>query len=124
MAEEDKAVVNALRTILAEAEAREAQFWWDTHIVNRWIDQLPGAWRGKWRRLRLSPDSGDQATRENLVTHVRATLAYLEASVAEPGRTWGRWPRLRGRAETQPAVSAETDAPVEGSEKIRPKWPH
>ena len=71
MAEEDKAVVNALRTILAEAEAREAQFWRDTHIVNRWIDQPPGAWRGKWRRLRLSPDSGDQATRENLVTHVR-----------------------------------------------------
>lgn len=117
MTEQREAVMCALRTVLVEAEARQGQLWWETHIVNRWIDQLPGAWRGKWRRLRLSPDSGESATRANVVTHIRATLAYVEAGVEESGWTWRWWPQLRGRAATQAAASA---APVEGSEKSRP----
>ena len=34
------AVIAALRTVLQEAEERHGELWWETHIVNRWIDQL------------------------------------------------------------------------------------
>jgi hypothetical protein len=68
------AVIAALRVVLHEAETRTNPCW-KTHIVNKWIYQLPGAWWGRWRELRLRSDCGDLAERPNLIMHVRATLA-------------------------------------------------
>jgi hypothetical protein len=31
----------ALRVILQHAETRTQEFWWKTHVVNKWVDQLP-----------------------------------------------------------------------------------
>ena len=58
------AVIAALCIALSEAETRD-DYWWKVHVVNRWIDQLPGGWRGKWRHLRLRGDNynGTDATR-------------------------------------------------------------
>jgi hypothetical protein len=73
------AVIAALRVVLHEAETcanfSRTDFYWKTHIVNKWIYQLPGAWWGRWRELRLRSDCGDLAERPNLIMHVRATLA-------------------------------------------------
>jgi hypothetical protein len=79
MARDLTAVIMALRTVLAEAEERSSTYSWNVHIVNRWIRQLPGAWTRKWRHLKLRADYDGEVSRDNFVTHVRATLAYLEA---------------------------------------------
>lgn len=108
------AVIAALRTVLQEAEDREGDYWWNTHIVNRWIDQLPGAWWGRWRRLRLRGDSGDSdAKRDNLITHVRATLAYLEANRDA----------IASRRLRLPAAPAQSkEVAVKDARGARPKW--
>ncbi len=103
------AVIAALQTVLHEAEERQRELWWNTHIVNRWIGQLPGAWWGRWRRLKLRADSGEQARRDNLITHVRATLAYLESNrdaIAARPRRWA-WPKR----DAPVLSSAEKKAP-------------
>ena len=78
------AVIAALRVVLHEVETHtnfsRTNAYWKTHIVNKWIYQLPGARWGRWRKLRLRPDNGDLAERQNLIMHVRATLAYLETN--------------------------------------------
>ena len=78
------AVIAALRVMLREVETHtkfsRTKAYWETHIVNKWIYQLPGARWGRWRELRLRPDCGDLAERPNLIMHVRATLAYLETN--------------------------------------------
>ncbi len=124
------AVIAALRTVLEDAEARHGEFWWKTHIVNRWIGQLPGAWWGRWRRLRLRSDNyaGNDATRENLITHVRATLAYLETNrdAIAAQRSWWPFGRVAPKVPAKPdevAVKAKPAAaptPVEPTTK--PKW--
>lgn len=48
------AVITALRTVLQDAEAGLLGSCCNANVVNRWIDQLPGAWY-EHRRLRL-PD--------------------------------------------------------------------
>jgi hypothetical protein len=47
MASDLEAVIAALRVVLREAEMRTNLFW-ETHVVNRWIGQLPGARWGRW----------------------------------------------------------------------------
>ena len=47
------AVIAALRIALQEAEAR-TQGWWKVAALNRWINQLPGAWWGRWNQLRCT----------------------------------------------------------------------
>ena len=78
------AVIAALRVVLREVETHtnfsRTNAYWKTHIVNKWIYQLPGARWGRWRELRFRPDYGDFAERPNLIMHVRATLAYLETN--------------------------------------------
>jgi hypothetical protein len=81
MATEIDAVIAALRVVLAEAEQRKDYLSWDIAKVNDWIARLPGAWWGRWRHLKLRPDwtSGSSASTQNLISHVRATVAYLES---------------------------------------------
>ena len=90
MSSDVDAVIAALRIVLHEAETRTYDTWWKTHVVNRWIDQLPGGWRGKSRNLRLRADSGFEATRTNLITHVRSTLAYRGGHLGELHRALPR----------------------------------
>jgi len=131
MSSDVDAVIAALRTILEEAEARHAEFWWKTHIVNRWIDQLPGAWWGRWRSLRLRPDSGNLAQRPNLLTHVRATLAYLETNRDAIAAQSSWWPFSKALPKAVPstteAVRKEVPSlpqhPRDGEGTTRkPKW--
>jgi hypothetical protein len=92
------AVIAALRIVLQEVERQTWSNTFDTHVVNKWIGQLPGAWTGRWNRLRLEPRWGGSpvAYREAVLTHVRTTLAYLEVNrdQIKAGRTW-RWPFRR-----------------------------
>jgi hypothetical protein len=131
MSNEVDAVIAALRVVLHEAET-STNFYWETHIVNKWICQLPGTRWGRWRELRLRPE--DSALRPNLITHVRATLAYLETNreTIAAQRSW--WPF--GRQATSPAPQAsavrakgKTAPPQEPRETPRgpdrstkPKW--
>lgn len=107
MASDVDAVIAALRIVLREAEAR-TNLYWDTHIVNKWINQLPGGRWGRWRQLRLRADSGSQAERPNLITHVRATLAYLEVNrdAIKASRAWS-WPF--GKKETMASVPIDAE---------------
>jgi hypothetical protein len=119
------AVIAALRTVLEEAEARHSEYWWKTHIVNRWIRQLPGAWWGRWRSLRLRGDnySGMDATRENLITHVRATLAYLESNrdaIAAKPRRWA-WRKTQVAPQKNKGAVPE---PASVEVRQRPKLLH
>ena len=52
MAKDIDAVIAALRVLLDEAEKNGDTFW-KIAKVNDWIARLPGAWRGRWRRLEL-----------------------------------------------------------------------
>jgi len=70
-------VIAALRVALHEAEQSD-DLCWRVETANRWLRQLPGVWRGKWRRLMLRADSASTVRREYFIGHVRATLAYLE----------------------------------------------
>ena len=120
------AVIAALQVVLEEAEARGSEFWWKTHIVNKWIDQLPGA-RRRWRELRLRGDSGDLAQRANLITHVRATLAYLETNrdAIAAQRSW--WPFGRAALRSAPKeklaqLEKRREAPTVDDGTTKPKW--
>jgi hypothetical protein len=72
------AVIAALHAVLREAESRTTTYRWQTKIVNRWINQLPGAWRWRWRHLKLRGGIDREVGRDAFIGHVRATLAYLE----------------------------------------------
>jgi hypothetical protein len=77
-------VIAALRVALNEAE-RSNVYWWKARAANRWINQLPGAWMGRWWHLRLRTEFGEGGSiaRADFIGHVRATLAYLEANREE-----------------------------------------
>ena len=130
MASDVDAVIAALRFVLRDAETHANQFWWKTEVVNRWVGQLPGAWWGRWRRLKLQ---GDGVVRTALIGHVSATLAYLETHRDEIGEErWSWWP-LRGALRLPDASTEAVDGKAipAGSEKSRlsaqssatkPKW--
>jgi hypothetical protein len=105
MARGHEAVVAALRVALEAAQKSNAVHW-RASAANRWIDQLPGAWIGRWRHLRLVAEFGDEINRERFVGHVRAAIAYLEAygSPASSGRKW--WSLRRRSAPAQAATPA------------------
>ena len=124
------AVIAALRVVLQEADARSAELWWKTHIVNRWVDQLPGAWWGKWRQLRLRRDLGSDARRDHLITHVRATLAYLETNrdAIAAQRSWWSFGKVAPQASGNPdevavkkVVASVMPQDVERVEAVTPK---
>lgn len=77
------AVIAALKVALAEAE-RSRETYWAAHNANRWIAELPGAWFGRWRNLRVSPGY-TLPERTVFVSQLRATLAYLEANREQIG---------------------------------------
>ena len=116
----DVDAVAALRIVLHEAETRTYDIWWKTHVVNRWINKLPGAWRGKWRDLRLRADSGFEATRTNLITHVRATLAYLETNreVIAAQSSWWPFGRVVPRVAAKPDEVAVKKKPAAGHVRL------
>lgn len=110
-----EAVVAALRVSLEEAQKSNAAHW-KPEAANRWIAQLPGAWTGRWRRLRLGGDSVGSVERTQFVAHVRAVIAYLEARMNPPAsRTWWRAQR-RGTPPTKLGPAAP--APVQGSRQV------
>jgi hypothetical protein len=51
------AVIAALHVALKEAE-RSQEHWWKVRAANRWINQMPGAWVGRWWLLRLQAQLG------------------------------------------------------------------
>lgn len=120
------AVIGALRTVLKEAEMRHTQYRWKTRVVNRWINQLPGAWRGRWRHLKLRSDFDGEALRDNLISHVRATLAYLEINrdaIVVVRRSWWSSRKAKRVAPKEIASAAEKPETADQVEtSVRPKW--
>ncbi len=108
MAADVEAVIAALRVALDEAQKSDEPNW-NVDAANRWVGELPGAWSGRWRNLVLQGDDFGNADRDEFVGHVRATLAFLEASRAQipPSRKW--WP-MRRRGTTQAVAKAEPQA--------------
>ena len=109
MAAEVEAVIAALRVSLEEAQKSHATFW-KISTANRWINQLPGARFGRWRRLKLSRLTGGDIHRTEFIGHVRAVLAYLEANREAVGRTRTWWP-MRGASNLTQATG-QTPAPA------------
>ena len=72
---------------------------WKVYSVNRWIELLPGTWMGRWRDLKLKGDDTGEADREQFVGHVRAVIAFLEASRTPAPRS-RKWWSLRRRSTT------------------------
>ena len=110
MAADVEAVIAALRVALDEAQKSD-ETCWKVEAANRWIDQLPGAWSGRWRKLKLHPDGSDEVYREEFVGHVRAAIAFLEARSAQipPLRKW--WPMRRRNGAAQTAAKTEPQSP-------------
>jgi len=104
MAEID-AVIAALKAVLTDVEQRPSVAHWQTRMVNRWINQLPGAWLWRWRHLKLRGDIDRQVRRDEFVGHLRATITYLENRRDEQQSSRGRsWlPRIRGKKPPLPA---------------------
>lgn len=88
------AVILALRSVLQDAERIQVAYW-ETRTINRWINQLPGAWTWKWRHLKLRGDTDRKVTRADAIVHLRATISYLEANRTNIERPSFRWPKLR-----------------------------
>jgi hypothetical protein len=87
------AVILALRSVLADAEYSQG-YYWETRTINRWINQLPGAWSWKWRHLKLRENSDRRVSRADAIVHLRATIVYLEENrdnIQAPSIRWPRW---------------------------------
>ena len=109
MAADVEAVIAALRVALDEAQNSDDTYW-KVEAANRWVGELPGTWKGRWRKLKLRGDGSGDIFRELFVGHVRATLAFLEANRAEihSPRTW--WPMRRRNSATQAVAKSEPQA--------------
>lgn len=109
MAADVDAVIAALRVVLEEAQRSKA----DSHSVetaNRWIGHLPGAWTGRWRKLILKGGATGDVRRDELISHVRAVLAFLEANrlqIPAP-RKWWLLRRRTPAAQVAPTAPAAT----------------
>jgi hypothetical protein len=123
------AVIAALKIELGEAE-RGGGLFWKTIRCNRWIKQLPGAWTRRWKNLKIRGDIDGEIPRAEFVTHVRATLAYLEAHrdqiEAMPAWTWP-FTALRKKNEIttdsndEPIDAEFTDVPTPSTQRKLPK---
>ena len=121
MAAEVEAVIAALRVTLDAAQRSEEPFW-QVAAVNRWVDQLPGAWMGRWRDLKLAGDSAGDADREQFVGHLRAVVAFLETrgTRATQARKW--WSLRRRNAPAHAATQASA-APAKPINLLRVRKP-
>ncbi|WP_423415817.1 hypothetical protein RLW55_05525 [Hyphomicrobium sp. B1] len=99
------AVILALRSVLEDA-ARSHDVYWQTRTINRWINQLPGAWTWKWRHLKLRGDSR-RVPRADAIVHLRATITYLEANRDGIRSPSFRWPKLRKEKTPRPVEPAK-----------------
>jgi hypothetical protein len=117
MSKDVDGVIAALRIVLREAESRSNTAWWKTAVLNRWINRLPGAWAGRWRELKLQGDSAGVVTRSDLISHLRATLAYLEVNRdhIKRSRVW-YWPFRRGKPAPE-LIEAEFQDVADATEK-------
>ena len=115
------AVIAALRVVLQDAEERPTDYHWKTSLVNRWINVLPGAWRGRWWNLRLRGGLRGEVSREDFILHVRASLAYLElhrqSTRSKRGWSW-RLTRTTGTTIAKP-IEAQFQEVDEGLNKER-----
>lgn len=87
------AVIAALYAVLYEAEQREDEYRWKTNTINRWINQLPGAWAWRWRHLKIRGNEDRTVLRTEAIGHLRATIAYLEINREEVAKPWSLWRR-------------------------------
>ena len=118
MREDVDAVIAALRIVLKDAEKRSTVTWWKTRTLNRWINQLPGAWLGRWRQLKLGGDIAGEVLRQDFVGHTKATIAYLEANRTSIQRGYGwLWPIVKRK---QPSVEQPIDAQFEEVKDLQP----
>ena len=113
MGTEIDSVIAALEVELDQAEQDDCMYW-KSERCNRWIKQLPGAWTGRWANLKVSSDSGGEVYRIEFITHVKATLAYLEVrrGQAETKTAWWPWSfkALQKRGDQPPPG---TDEPID-----------
>ena len=102
------AVIAALHIVLHEAETRTTTYQWKTRVLNRWLNQLPGAWTGRWWHLKLRGDFDREVSREDLITHLRATLAYLETNREKirAAHAWS-WPFFKAAGRQPEPIDAE-----------------
>jgi len=110
MAAEVEAVIAALRVTLDAAQKSDEPFW-QVAAVNRWVDQLPGAWMGRWRDMKLAGDSAGDADREQFVGHVRAVVAFLEARRVQTPQA-RKWWSLRRRSAPAHTAAQASAAPA------------
>jgi hypothetical protein len=100
------AVILALRSVLQDAEQTPSVYW-ETRTINRWINQLPGAWTWKWRHLKLRGNTDRRVGRGDAIVHLRATIAYLEANREDvESKSW-RWPVWAKRRDELKSSSVE-----------------
>ncbi len=106
------AVIAALKIELKEAEQGGGAFWKSARC-NRWINQLPGAWTRRWKNLKIRGDFEGEISRTEFVTHVRATLAYLEAhgDQIKAMPTWN-WPFTALRKQNE-LPNRDTDQTID-----------
>jgi hypothetical protein len=73
-------IIAALKVVAKDARSRSYEAWWDPMAVNRWVLTLPGANSGRWQHLLLSASSNGWASRNNIIAHAEALVAFLEAN--------------------------------------------
>lgn len=130
MGTEIDAVMAALEVELQQAE-QNASTYWKAERCNRWIKQLPGAWARQWENLKISGDYADDVSRLLFITHVKATLAYLETKRSQSETNTMRWPwpftALKKRAELpfakkdEPIDAEFTDVTIPSKQRKLPK---
>jgi hypothetical protein len=127
------AVIAALKVVLQTVSAASSTSQWQVKLVNRWINQLPGARWGRWRQLKLKGPGYDrkQVYRGDMLVHVQATLAYLETNreAIAAQRSWWPFGRRALRSGQEPAqqeqpkrVEERKEAPTVQDGTTKPKW--
>lgn len=114
-------VLAGLRAVLASAERRKDASFFKVQSANRFLWQLPGAWRGKWWNLHIKSDVDGEASRENFIADLRATIAFLETHRA--CRTAAGTPGPQGEAPID-AAFAEVKPERRGQLKVVEKSEH
>ena len=85
MAADVDAVIAALRVALEESQKSD-DVSWKVEAANRWVEQLPGAWSGRWRKLVLRGAS-------RLPVELRQAVRRERASLVEALLARERWAR-------------------------------
>jgi hypothetical protein len=118
--------------VIAALEVEQSPgLWWQAERCNRWIKQLPGAWALQWENLKICPLPGGSVYRTDFITHMKATLAYLETKRGEGETKKARWPwpfKALKQRSAQPSHSSEepidaefTDVPTPSGQRKLPK---